>query len=105
MSCWRQNWSGRVSRSLLDGFDSLHVLVATAGQIHDEDRPAREAAHLVARPLNRMRRFERRENTFRLTEPLEAGERAAVVDPGVLGPSARGEPCVLRSDRGIVEAG
>ena len=52
-----------------------------------------------------MRGLERRQNAFLATEPLECRQRVVVVDPRVFGASAVVQPCVLGTDRGVVESG
>src|SRR6185437_6726491 len=85
--------------------DGVHVLVAAAGEVHEEDPVARHRGRDLHRIRDRVARFQRRDDALQAAERMEGLERLVVGDRHVLRASGVLEPGVLGAHAGIVEAG
>src|SRR5688572_25447013 len=85
-----------------DGFD---VLVAAAGQIHENLSGRAKLLRQRAGIRDGMRRLQGRDDAFHPGKVLERGQRVVVANPRVLGTPQVPEPCMLRTDGRIIELG
>src|SRR5919206_3155614 len=77
------------------------VLVAAPRAAHHVDG----AVGRLQRVVQRVRGLERRDDALQARDPLERGERLAVVDRHVARPAGVAQPRMLRARAGVVEAG
>lgn len=84
--------------------DEVHVFVAAAREIHDDDGIGRECRSELHCVCDRVRRFECRDDALGAGEQLERVERLGVGRGHVLGASELFEAGVLRADSGVIDA-
>src|SRR6266550_5750206 len=82
-----------------------HVLVATPGQVDQQQRFARQRRRELRGMRERVARFERRDDTLDAAALVECRERLVVGDRDVFGAAAVLEPGMLRTDSGIIQTG
>src|SRR5258708_8398247 len=92
----------RDPRGLADG---VHVLVAAAREVHEEDAVLGDRRGELHRIGERVARLERRYDPLEAAERVEGGERLVVGDGHVLRAPHVLEPRMLRAHAGVVEAG
>jgi hypothetical protein len=80
------------SRALGDG---VHVLVAAAGEVDEQDRVLLHRGRHLHRLRDRVRRLERRDDAFGAAQLVERRERLVVGHRDVLGALAVLQPRVL----------
>src|SRR6266567_1526078 len=80
-----------------------HVLVATPGQVDQQQRFARQRRRELRGMRERVARFERRDDTLDAAALVECRERLVVGDRDIFGAAAVLEPGMLRTDSGIIQ--
>ena len=85
--------------------EDVHILVAAAGEIEDHDFIFFHFGGAVDQLRQRVRGFERGNNSFDAGESARCLDGFFVGDGGVFGAAFVGEPGVLGADGGIIEAG
>ena len=83
----------------------LDILVAAAGQVHHDDRPAAHLDAQLERTGHRVRRLDRRDDALGPAQQPERVHRLGVGDRPVLGPPGIPQPRMLRADTRIVQTG
>ncbi|EGE58214.1 hypothetical protein RHECNPAF_334005 [Rhizobium etli CNPAF512] len=90
------------SQNLADGED---VLVATAGEVHQDDLVLAHRRRTLDHLGNRMRGLERRDDAFEAGQGLEGLKRFVVHDRHIIDPADIAEPRMFRTDARIIETG
>src|SRR5260370_9110419 len=85
--------------------DGVHILVAAAGQAHQDAPAGTELACDHARLVQRMRHVERRHDAFEPRAELECGDRVFVADCDVVDALEIAEEGVLGSNARVVQPG
>ena len=83
----------------------VHVLIAAAGEIHDDEVAGFELWQALDEAGDGVRGFERGDDAFGAREELCGVECGLIGDGGVFGAMLIGEPGVFGADGGIIEAG
>src|SRR6266699_6676413 len=81
----------------------MHVLVAAAREVHQQDRLLRQAARQLGGMGERMRGFKSRDDAFATAQLVKCAERFVVGHRDIFGAPAVLEPGVLRADAGRSE--
>src|ERR1700752_2653729 len=84
-------------------FDRLHVLVAAARQVHEQDGISLERRRHLAGVSDAVSRFERRDDAFGARQFLERPERLLVGGVVILGPAGSLKGSVFRPDRRVIQ--
>src|SRR5450759_5054374 len=82
--------------------DGVHVLVAAAGQIHQQDLVFRHARRDFRRLRQRVAGFQRRDDALVVAQVVKGLERFIVGNGGVLGAARVLQPGMLRPDARVV---
>src|SRR5712692_4820099 len=85
--------------------DGVHVLVAAAGQAHQDAPAGTELACDHSRLVQRVRRLERRHDAFEPRAELECGDRVFVADCDIVDALEIAEEGVLGSNARVVQTG
>src|SRR5438876_7459936 len=85
--------------------DELDVLIAAAGQIHDDRVISWQLASDTNARHNGMSCFERGNNPFQFCAKPKSFERFGIARSDIFGSSVVVKKCVLRPDRRVVESG
>ena len=85
--------------------DGVHVLVAAAREVDDQDLPTGQRGREPRRVRDRVRALERRDDALRRGQELQRLDRLGVRDGDVPCPPAVAELRVLRTDARVVESG
>src|SRR5260370_3700194 len=91
---------GRLKQPLI----GVHVLVAAAGKVEEEQGAGRELRQAQNEARDGMRGFERGNKALGARKQLGRIERRLIVNRGVFGATLIGQPGMLRSDGRIIEA-
>src|SRR5258708_12959516 len=91
---------GRLKQPLI----GVHVLVAAAGKVEDDQVAGLELRQALNEARDGMRGFERGNKALGARKQLGRIERRLIVNRGVFGATLIGQPGMLRSDGRIIEA-
>src|SRR5260370_19696923 len=84
-------------------YEGVHVLVAAAGEIEDDEVVLAEAREAFDEPGDGVRGFERRDNALGAGEKTRGIERSGVRDGGIFSAALVGKPGMLRADGRIIK--
>src|SRR6266481_6131557 len=82
---------------------SVHVLVAAAGEVEDDEVVVAHAREAFDEPGDGVRRFESGNNAFGASEQTGISKRSGVKDGGIFSAALVGKPGMLGADGGIIE--
>src|SRR5216683_4542605 len=94
-------WKERLEQARV----SVHVLVAAAGEIEDDEVVLLELRQTLDKTGDGVGRFERGDDAFGARKKARGFESRLIGDGGIFGTPLIGQPGVFGADGGIVEAG